>query len=317
MPTIPTDVERQLSATLRAHADDPLPVRPAAVAALAARHRVRRRQLAGGVSLAAVTAAAAVALVLGATSTLGGASAPAAGPTTVPHRTLDARGLLLVASQQAASAAPMAKGNVWYTREQDYTRPPTAAERKKMVHKKGEALNFGRRTIEYWLSRDGRYRSLISKDGVTVHGDDADGNGKRPVSFGIGYGTLGWAQLEHLPAGKGALKTVIVRLAGGPSTERLFLAITDLLNTPASPAVKATAYKLLADVPGMRAMGAVRDPLGRPGQGVAWRDADGTSWETIFDDHGRLLAYQARVRGQVVQSSAYQAATFVGRIGQR
>ena len=64
-------------------------------------------------------------------------------------------------------------------------------------------------------------------------------------------------------------------------------------------------------------MGAVRDPLGRPGQGVAWRDRDGTVWETIIDARGRLLATQARVNGQVVRWDALEAARFVGRLGQR
>jgi hypothetical protein len=55
----------------------------------------------------------------------------------------------------------------------------------------------------------------------------------------------------------------------------LFREATKLLDSPAripSPAVRGALYRMLAGLPGVRSLGTVRDPLGRPSVGVALRE---------------------------------------------
>ena len=55
----------------------------------------------------------------------------------------------------------------------------------------------------------------------------------------------------------------------------LFREATKLLDSPAripSPAVRGALYRMLAGLPGVRSLGTVRDPLGRPAVGVALRE---------------------------------------------
>ncbi len=55
----------------------------------------------------------------------------------------------------------------------------------------------------------------------------------------------------------------------------LFREATKLLDSPAripSPAVRGALYRMLAGLPGVRSLGTIRDPLGRPAVGVALRE---------------------------------------------
>jgi hypothetical protein len=55
-----------------------------------------------------------------------------------------------------------------------------------------------------------------------------------------------------------------------------------LVDTPASPRVRATAFRVLADIDGVRGLGTVQDESGRPGQGV--EISDGTTTVRLIVD---------------------------------
>ncbi|WP_327419947.1 hypothetical protein OG612_41265 [Streptomyces sp. NBC_01527] len=46
----------------------------------------------------------------------------------------------------------------------------------------------------------------------------------------------------------------------------------DLITMPVKPGVRAAAYRVMADLPGVRVVGRVTDPLGRKGVGVEFPD---------------------------------------------
>jgi hypothetical protein len=68
------------------------------------------------------------------------------------------------------------------------------------------------------------------------------------------------------------------------------------MHLPVSPAVRAAAFRMLADLPGVRAVGEVRDPLGRLGIAVALpeRNGDATDeFQLLIDPRtGSTLGYQ-------------------------
>jgi hypothetical protein len=86
------------------------------------------------------------------------------------------------------------------------------------------------------------------------------------------------AQYQSLPSDPAALKAYILRLNQGKSslapgeTEQealdsaVFGEITDLLDhEPITPQVRAAAFQVLAGLPGIKMLGPVTDPVGRPG----------------------------------------------------
>jgi hypothetical protein len=91
------------------------------------------------------------------------------------------------------------------------------------------------------------------------------------------------SQLDQLPTDPGRLASVLRQRIGSQIPNLPFIAAhkqsiidamlfndgTGLLADPISPQVRAADYRMLAAMPGMRAMGQVRDVLGRTGYGVA------------------------------------------------
>ncbi len=85
-----------------------------------------------------------------------------------------------------------------------------------------------------------------------------------------------------------------------PSTERphdvaLFVKVADVLaGGDASPELRAALYRVVAGLPGIELVGEIRDPLGRPGTGVAMTySSSGSTIRTvmIFDpETSHLLA---------------------------
>ncbi|GAB3989941.1 hypothetical protein GCM10029978_116490 [Actinoallomurus acanthiterrae] len=69
--------------------------------------------------------------------------------------------------------------------------------------------------------------------------------------------------------------------SGGSASAQLMTAYDFLTRTAVSPADRAKAFRLLADLPGVRSLGAVKDATGRPGIGLSapaipMRDGSGT-----------------------------------------
>jgi hypothetical protein len=86
----------------------------------------------------------------------------------------------------------------------------------------------------------------------------------------------------------------------------LGLSLSLLQDSPMSAGTRAALYRMVASLPGTRALGQVRDAEGRLGIGVGWRQAMGDGWseeQLIVDESsGRLLALQQVVVEQASQN---------------
>jgi hypothetical protein len=98
--------------------------------------------------------------------------------------------------------------------------------------------------------------------------------GLRP--FQVGSQDLSAAQLLALPADPARLKALIMKeydpTSGQSADSYLFQVTPVLLTMPVTPAVRAAFYQMLADLPGVRSLGQVRDTAGRDGVAVALSD---------------------------------------------
>ncbi|GGQ24473.1 CU044_5270 family protein [Streptosporangium pseudovulgare] len=85
----------------------------------------------------------------------------------------------------------------------------------------------------------------------------------------------------------------------------LDLSLKLLQHSPISAGTRAALYRMVASLPGTRALGQVRDAEGRLGIGVGWRRAMGDGWsetQLIVDESsGSLLALQQVVVEQASQ----------------
>ncbi|WP_433790050.1 CU044_5270 family protein [Actinoplanes sp. CA-252034] len=149
----------------------------------------------------------------------------------------------------------------------------------------------------------GATRTVVSEPGAST--------------FAIGGVDLTAAQVRELPTEAGRLQVHLIgsllrtspELTAAELSEALFHSMTNLLfQAPSTPAVRAAAYRLLADLPGLRDLGPVTDPKGRAGNavtlvtneetpGVRQADTGGAREERlIFDPRsGRPLARETRV----------------------
>lgn len=78
---------------------------------------------------------------------------------------------------------------------------------------------------------------------------------------------------------------------GPPGEAETFTLIGDMLRQSYLPAaVRAAIYQLTAELPGVELLGAVDDPIGRPGTGIAYTDARrGIRHELVFDPETSVL----------------------------
>ncbi len=132
------------------------------------------------------------------------------------------------------------------------------------------------------------------------------------VRFVVGYQELTLAQVRRLPADTARL-TAWLRAAIQPALDKrppagakpepgfqplsveelLFAAAADVLGLPVDPAVRAAAFRVMAGVHGAKLMGAVTDPMGRTGTGVAFRESPDADRVYIVDEAtADLLAQQ-------------------------
>ncbi|MGW4500845.1 CU044_5270 family protein [Micromonospora sp. NPDC004336] len=116
-------------------------------------------------------------------------------------------------------------------------------------------------------------------------------------------GELTLEQVRQLPAEPGALRGWVTdriradKDMGNPApgsalSDRLLFGFLSrlLLDTPAPPKVRAAAFRVLADIPGVRGLGTVQDERGRSGQGVEFRSGAETEWLIVDTATHRLLA---------------------------
>jgi hypothetical protein len=108
------------------------------------------------------------------------------------------------------------------------------------------------------------------------------------------------AQLRMLPTTADGLRDHIRELVARAANPRDAAELNDatfaigrqiIVNLPVSPAVRAAAYRMIASLPDVRALGEVTDILGRTGQGVArvTRDFGGEVEERLVMDESTGL----------------------------
>jgi hypothetical protein len=107
-------------------------------------------------------------------------------------------------------------------------------------------------------------------------------------------GPLSLEQVRQLPDERGALRawvssriqTEMGYAAGSTMNDQLLFGFLSrmLLDTPAPPKVRAAAFRILADIPGVRSLGTVEDESGRSGQGVEFRFHDAITTERLIVD---------------------------------
>ena len=261
-----------------------------AAPAHAGRERLTRRRrltlLTTAVSLP--TAAAVLALVL-----VGVLGSNGAHPTSASASQLLAQAANAAGRQPAEP--PLAPGEYHYSRELD-----------------NDVVEFGddhwaRVTVavERWVSRDGRLRLHAEPIGAPAFFSAADRRaweragrpalGRRQASllrrelsvqrdgrsFHVGPRLLSFAELRALPTAPTKLRAVLARYAREYHTGRAsaasyeFVFATQIIRgTPASPSLRAAAFRVLASLPGVRAEGTMRDHAGRSGTAVSvkWGD---------------------------------------------
>ncbi|MEU1411750.1 CU044_5270 family protein [Streptomyces sp. NPDC005731] len=95
--------------------------------------------------------------------------------------------------------------------------------------------------------------------------------------YAVGPRNVSYQDLRELPSNDGQLRRYLERAyaadngaesgSSGRSAWMLRQA-ADLVTMPVKPGVRAAAYRVMADLPGVRVIGRVTDPLGREGVGV-------------------------------------------------
>jgi len=125
----------------------------------------------------------------------------------------------------------------------------------------------------------------------------------RPPRYLEDVGQLSLEQVRQLPEDQKALRDWVTSriqqrmgfAPGSADSERLTFSLLGrmLLDTPAAPKVRASAFRILADLPGVRGLGAVRDESGRSGQGVEF--ANGVHTERLIIDTATHLILADKV----------------------
>lgn len=97
-------------------------------------------------------------------------------------------------------------------------------------------------------------------------------------------------------------------ISGPPGEAETFVLIGDMLRETYLPsAIRAAIYELTAELPGVELLGEVRDPVGRPGVGIAYTDERRvTRHELIFDSTtSALLGERDTLTRSGARSGAY------------
>ncbi|BCL29891.1 CU044_5270 family protein [Streptomyces aurantiacus] len=131
--------------------------------------------------------------------------------------------------------------------------------------------------------------------------DDADDK-----IYALGPQNVSYQDLRELPSDSAELRRQLERLyaqdsgadAGAGRTAYVLRQAADLITMPVKPAVRAAAYRVMAEQPGVRGLGSVTDPLGREGAGFTlpgtYRTPLGDVQERLVVDEstGELLCEQ-------------------------
>ncbi|MDG4810097.1 CU044_5270 family protein [Micromonospora sp. WMMD1120] len=255
-------------------------------------------------------------------------SPPVAGQQPDATTTLLARDILLAAANRAEQA-PAETGRYWHVKTLDLTGPQRAGDAGYWLLRRSvteswdasdpaEASWTGHRDLgvrpasqaderawraagapsEWTLDTDGPKPLVLSTrpDAGTLSRD------RSAPRYLEDLGQLDLEQVRRLPDEPRALRAwtserIRARMgvpAGSPTSDRLLFGFLGrmLLDTPAPPKVRGAAFRILAEIPGVRGLDAVTDAHGRSGQGVEFRDDSGTVRLIVDPSTHRLLGEQ-------------------------
>lgn len=265
-------------------------------------------------------------LVLGATASAILALAPGSalddlghllGPTPASARTLLVRAATEI---QHRPWHPLAPGQYFYFREEiGYHAPGTPGLKTS--------------TTQGWVAASGFMRLVEKGSGppevLLYHPDRAQvmaerrrqeraGHAHVEISkFAASWSGLSYRQLVRLPRDPSRLRSWIIEhtTGGGPRDATILqFALEMIEGAPLPPRLTSSFYRVLAQLPEMRAEGAARDSLGRLGVAVAFDGSHPAHLELIFDSrtgallgvrgvspNGRLDSWQAFAQQGIVR----------------
>ncbi|GAA3540268.1 hypothetical protein GCM10022419_020460 [Nonomuraea rosea] len=164
-----------------------------------------------------------------------------------PQPQVSGRSLLLAAAATAASS-PAEQGTYWHIKK----------------------LRDDTKVIELWATRDGRAWTSEKGRVKRVKGGPPFSMAGRDLTF---------EQIDSLPTDKAALTARVAEMLPPDSRGLLADALSGLLwNKPSPPAVRAAAYRALADLPEVRYLG---ESL--PGKAFSYLLRDGSMRTIIID----------------------------------
>lgn len=160
---------------------------------------------------------------------------------------------------------------------------------------------------EFWIAPDGSGRlrettgqpsflSPAERAAWVAAGSPPLPKADQTLSERFGKRQLSYLDFSGLPTDSKRLRKLIeerkVHGIGGPRGEaETFVLIGDMLRESyLSPPLRAALYRVVAELPGVKLLGEVRDPVGRIGTGVAYTDhRRGTRHELIFNPRTSAL----------------------------
>ncbi|MFI6297614.1 CU044_5270 family protein [Nonomuraea sp. NPDC050790] len=136
-----------------------------------------------------------------------------------------------------------------------------------------------------------------------------------------------WDEVDRIPAGAAPLRSYLEARIGAVSPRerdsRLRKGCMEILSgLPVSPEVRASAYQVMASLPGMTAEGEVTDPLGRTGQALRYQvnrpEGQVSDARFVVDpDSGFPLANETKGVGRLADGRSVEVSSFTAyqRIG--
>ncbi|MCP2337756.1 CU044_5270 family protein [Actinomadura rupiterrae] len=256
-----------------------------------------RFALFGGFGLAGAAAALAGAVLLSSGTT------PRAPDPVRPASTPAAR-LMLAAAHSVESGPAASSGRYWEVQRQRGGRLVEDGKSYDFVQRLGGYdAGPGRDAWSTMRMVSKRYAGPTSEQGAGSSLWDTFRWSKVRASGGQTYqilqGSKDPVDVRRLPDTAPALKSYLDKLLhersqGWDPTEWLYGNAEDILASPVGPRVRGAVYRLLAADPHLRAVGTVKDPLGRPGTAFSRRTSGAgmvTDDQLIVDTRtGRLLA---------------------------